>query len=121
MQEQEAWRVLYVEDDEVIGDQVKRFLDSTRGSDDRPISVQLVTSFDDVLEDVGSRRYDLLILDVFAGRPMFDGNRAGSDILAHLKRVRFTPTIFYSALPTAVQNLESPFVKVIGKEGMGFG
>ncbi len=117
MQEQDAWRVLYVEDDDVLRDQVKRFLDSQAGSDQKSFSVELVTSFDDALENVERRRCDLLILDVFAGKPVLGNDRAGADILAHLKRVRFTPTIFYTALPSAVQELESPFVKVIGKEG----
>lgn len=117
MQQQDAWRILYVEDDEVLARQTKHlFEESDRG----PFSVQLVNDFNEAMEEVENRRYDLLILDVYAGRPVLGGNSAGIDVLDHLRQVRFTPTIFYTALPSGVQSFESPFVKVIGKEGTGF-
>jgi CheY-like chemotaxis protein len=117
MQKDDAWRILYVEDDEVLAGQTKRlFEESDRGL----FSVQLVNDFNDALKEVETRRYDLLILDVYAGRPVLGGDSAGIDVLEHLRQVRFTPTIFYTALPSGVLNIESPFVKVIGKEGTGF-
>jgi CheY-like chemotaxis protein len=116
--EQDPWRFLYVEDNAELARQVKELFETGRPCG--PVTVGVVDSFDSARVEVESRRYDLLILDVFAGKPSLDSDRAGVDVLDHLKRVRFVPTIFYTALPAAVGDPISPFVKVVAKEGVGF-
>lgn len=117
MTQDEAWHVLYVEDDAVLGQQVREILEM---GDCGPLTVQLIGSFDEALSVIEERRFDLIILDVFAGRPSLERERAGLGVLEFLKRVRFIPTIFYTALPAAIDGEKSPFVKIVSKEGTGF-
>lgn len=117
MANDEIWHVLYVEDDAVLGQQVREILEM---GDCGPLAVQVIESFDKALSVIEERRFDLLILDVFSGRPSLERERAGLGVLELLRSVRFIPTIFYTALPAAIEGEESPFVKIVSKEGVGF-
>ncbi len=114
--ENEPWKILYVEDDQVLGRQIKEAQELGAFG---PVVVEVIPGFAGAKEEIEGRRYDLLILDIFEGRPSLEKERAGVDILQHLKQVRFTPTIFYTALPAAIGDPISPFIRVVGKEGGG--
>jgi len=112
----DSWRILYVEDDPDLPRQVEEAL--RRGAVGS-IELKTIDDFAAAAKDLENRRYDLLILDLFAGLPAPGRDHAGVRVLEHLKQVRFTPTIFYTALPNEIEGPESPFVKVVGKEGGG--
>lgn len=90
-------RVLLVEDDRVLAQSLKKFLEMNG------IKVELAYSFSDAVDLLERKKYDLYVLDVNLG----DGD--GIDLLEDLRRFKDdTPTIFISAL-TDIKNVTRGF------------
>ncbi len=114
-------RVLIVEDDTTIGQEIVDALQTQHWLDaSTSFEATLVTSFQDGLAILGGSRFDLLILDLkedvkVAATAEQDQAKPGLDILEEIKRTRFVPVVFYTALPDHVADLESAFVRVVEK------
>lgn len=117
MAEVTSWQLLFVDDEEDTCRQVKEYLEgeSVSESGEFPV-VETLTDFDQVLETLETRRFDLVILDLRLGP--HDETReeeAGTKTLQAIQQRRFVPVIFYTALPHLVRNLETPLIRVIEK------
>lgn len=125
------WQVLYVDDDTELCRQVKEYLDGEAVDDsDELLQVQAISDFNNALNELESRRIDLLILDVRVGP--YDQDAAGETkleeeasleegikILDAVRERRFVPVVFYTGLAYKVRPLESPVVRVVEKtEGL---
>lgn len=72
-------------------------------------------NFAGALSVLEEKRYDLLILDVRLGEGRGADREAGIHTLTRVRERRFLPVIFYTAIPGAVSDLESPLVRVVEK------
>ena len=115
------WRVLIVEDDKAIGDTLVDALQAEgwMGADDE-FKAQLVTSFEQALDELERSRFDLLVLDLKEGTGTKIGGaeeeaKPGLRVLDRLRATRFVPVVFYTALPDQVLDLQSAFVRVVEK------
>jgi hypothetical protein len=61
------------------------------------------------------RRFDVVILDIFRGRGGPTPPSPGFDIIHRIKRTTFIPIVVYTALPDRVEQIRSPFIRVLGK------
>jgi CheY-like chemotaxis protein len=112
------WRVLVVEDNKTILGQLTRRL-----SKHRPLGLALeiegVQRFSAAIPRLETCRFDLVILDVADGDAAsrsFDAE-AGIRALDGIKRRRFVPVIFYTALPQNVRDLSNPpLISVVEKK-----
>ncbi len=126
MPDKRKWRVLIVEDDPAIGPEIVEGLQSPDWLDaDTSFEAQLVSTFVAGMAALGTARFDLIVLDLKddaqAGAVDLEEDKAkpGLDILQQIRKTRFVPVVFYTALPQQVSDLKSVFVRVIEKtEGM---
>ncbi len=114
------WRVLIVEDDVEIGNTLVEAIESPDWlNQDNQFVAQLVTSFEGALVELDRSRFDLLVLDLKEGtHAIGDGEeeaKPGLRVLERLRAIRFVPVVFYTGLPEFVDNLKSPFVRVVEK------
>jgi len=110
------WRILAVDDDPGVLAPMAEYLEGEEvdafGSKPK---VETTASFPGALEMLETNRYDLLILDVRLG-PSDEGDpEAGIRTLKSVRERRFLPVIFNTAIPNAVEDLESPLVRVVEK------
>ena len=115
------WNVLFVDDEEDTCKQVREYLEDEKSSGGEELRVTTETDFDRSIEIMEMGRFDLVILDVRVGpQEVEDGDDVGIYILEEIKRTRFIPVVFYTALPHCVRHLQEPLVHVIEKtEGLG--
>ena len=108
-------RILLVDDDVTICEQVKSLLNNENIAGNT-IYFEYLTNFDDAVKALGSNEYDLIILDLFRGRPS-EGNsdRPGEMILEEIKKSCFIPVIFFTGLVKPVEHLHSDIVRVLRK------
>lgn len=124
------WSILVVDDDLVIAAQTADILKSKPVSEsDDTAEVETETSFDRALTRLRDRHYDLLVLDVRdqsrAGEDATDPDGTGTDatpadvgldVFEEVRRRRFVPIIFYTAVPSLVMDRHNPpFVAVVSK------
>lgn len=114
------WKVLAVDDDPVILENIERVLSTRMG--DNSFVFTTANSFDDGIKLIKENRFDLLFLDVHEdhGDPNPDDDpeaedQRGEKLLSILKEERFVPVIFYTGFPSKVKHLISPVVKVVDK------
>jgi len=116
------WNVLAVDDDPANLDRLERIFERGIGFDGDTFKFTKITSFDDGLELIRTARFDFIFLDVHenAGDP--DPNaepnaedQKGEELLEALKKIRFSPVIFYTGYPKKVEHLSSPVVRVLEK------
>ncbi len=128
------WRLLLVEDNEPLA------ITTSQSLERRPVStsgeyatVEHVSNFDEALRQIEQRRYDLVILDIrdqgAASEPLAEGNAdescddatsadRGLQLYNEIRRRRFLPILFYSAVAHLAQHLDAPpFVTVVSKLG----
>jgi len=108
-----TWRALFVDDDAEVCTQVKEYLEgeTITGPNER-LQVEALTSFTDALEALGTRRFDLLILDV---RLQALEEDVGVTTLEAVRQRCFLPVVFYTGLPHVVHDLETPLIRVVEK------
>jgi CheY-like chemotaxis protein len=115
------WQLLIVDDEEVICQQVKEFLEgeTITDSDDRT-QVETLTDFAKALDVLEAHRFDLLILDIRLGA--YDETpeeEIGIETLKAIQRRRFIPVIFYTGLPKLIQEHKTALIQVVEKtEGL---
>lgn len=116
------WRVLIIEDDKNICSQVEA--DATLGRllpDVGKMQTEVCQTFDSALPLLDSTRFDFLILDLGKDQDaVFSEDASGGlTIFEEIKKRRFVPVVFYTALAHHVRDLETAFVRVVEKtEGL---
>jgi len=131
-----SWRILIVDDDAQAAQQTAELLRSAAiWEEGDTVEIEPESSFTKALELLELFDYDLLILDVrdqasaetitYETSDHSDATDEGSDVTdsdlgikvyEEVRRRRFLPIVFFTALPNLVQDLETPpFVSVVSK------
>jgi len=111
--DQPPWNIVFVDDNADLRNQVKDLLES-EDFDFGEIKVTATESFEEAATLLQERRVDLVILDVFEGE-VSNRHSSGISVLEKWKQTGFSPVILYTALPEAVGEYESAFVRLISK------
>jgi CheY-like chemotaxis protein len=108
-------KILLIDDDEELCRQIRDLLDGeTIG--DHTIGLKYLTSFEEGLEAISKDEFDLIILDVFKGKPEEKNtDRPGETILEQVKKSCFVPVIFFTGLVKPVEHLKSDIVRIVRK------
>ncbi|HPS20408.1 MAG TPA: response regulator [Candidatus Omnitrophota bacterium] len=114
------WHILSVDDEPDVGRQIKDLLDGRIKKNGDELIVDVVQDFDVAMRNLDTMLYDLLILDVFKGKPSVGNtDRPGEGILQEIKKRCFIPVVFYTALPQKVSQYESSLVRIVHKTSGG--
>lgn len=117
-----SWRFLIVEDKDVF---VRQIMEAVPGFVDPPDTAEadVCTTFDEAADRLESEKFDLLILDLKDDSDTTiaaDNNPAGLATFDKLKKTRFVPVVFYTALAHKIRAEQTTFVRVVEKtEGIG--
>jgi CheY-like chemotaxis protein len=111
------WRFLIVEDKE---DKIRQLQEIAPACVDAPdeVEVDVCPTFKKAAGRLRTERFDLLILDLKDDSDTSiaaDTNPAGLAVFEELKRTRFVPVVFYTALAHKVRSEETSFVRVVEK------
>lgn len=111
------WRFLIVEDKE---DKVRQLLEIAPACVDAPdeVEVEVCATFKKASVRLRTERFDLLILDLKDDSDTTlegDSSPAGLAVFEELKKTRFVPVVFYTALAHKVRSEETSFVRVVEK------
>jgi CheY-like chemotaxis protein len=109
-----AWRVLLVEDDEQMRDDIIEYL-SELEIGERTLIVSAY-DFDGAISEVADRRADVIILDVFKGEALIGAQAAGLEVLKAIQQHGFISVILYTAHPEKVEEEQTTFVRLVGKD-----
>ncbi len=107
-------RVLHIDDDKQVLQDVKQILNGMQIGDDT-IIIKEGCDFNEGIEKLKSDIFDLIFLDLCLGDANDGSDKVGEEIFEKIKELAFVPIIFFTALPGYVQNLESDIVRVAGK------
>lgn len=112
-----TWRFLIVEDQE---DTARQLREIAPGCVDEPdqVEVEVCRTFADATKRLRIERFDLLILDLKDDSDAAadaDANPAGLAVFSELKKTRFIPVVFYTALAHRVRSEQTSFVRVVEK------
>lgn len=115
------WRVLCVDDDPDLADQVAEYFTAWDNSPHGEFECVKENSFSKAISRLRNERFDLVTLDVHGDK---DGNEEGDDqrgerVLESLRGTRFVPVIFVTGYAAKVSHLESVVIKVVTKGGVG--
>ncbi|MFI5417824.1 MAG: hypothetical protein ACHQ2Y_02850 [Candidatus Lutacidiplasmatales archaeon] len=114
------WRVVFVEDDPSLRATTKTRIEAMDPVEGRSFVCQTFERFDDAIAAVPLERPDVLVLDVFEGRPAPGSERPGLEVLAQVKATAFLPVVIYTAASQLLEEERAPFVRVVGKGATGF-
>lgn len=111
------WRILVVEDNESIANQL---LEAIPNFVDLPDTAEadLCKTFKEATARLRLDRYDLLILDLKDDGNAFhyaESDPAGLKVFEELKKTRFVPVVFYTAHAEWVRGVQTSFVRVVEK------
>jgi CheY-like chemotaxis protein len=111
------WRFLIVEDNE---DSVRQLQEIAPACVDAPdeVEVDVCPTFSEAAMRLKTERFDLLILDLKDDSDSTledDSSPAGLVIFEELKKTRFVPVVFYTALAHKVRSEQTSFVRVVEK------
>lgn len=111
------WRVLVVDDEPDVGDTVSELLASYESaSDSSPIITRYEQSFDKAVALLVSESFDILVLDIRNESEHPPSNEAGIQVFDEIRKHRFIPIIFYTALPDVSAGISNPpFVQTVSK------
>ncbi|MBI4028542.1 MAG: hypothetical protein HY360_26380 [Verrucomicrobia bacterium] len=114
------WRFLIVEDKPDIARQLEEAC--PRFVAPEPAEAEVCSNFKEAVPLLDSRRYDVLIIDLKddSSNLSEEENLPGLKIYEEVKKRRFVPVVFYTALPKHVLPEQTAFVRVVEK-GPGFG
>ena len=110
-------RTLFVEDNELLSNNLKKFFDGENFSG-HVLRTQNVIKFEEGISLIEQSDYDLVVLDLYKDGASVD-EIAGLKILEVIRKIAFIPVIFYTGHAHKIQNLISEIVGVINK-GEGF-
>lgn len=111
------WRLLIVEDKEDPARQLREIAPSCVDEPDE-VEVEVCPTFRTAISLLRKERFDLLILDLKDDEDNSgeaDSNPAGLAVFEELKRTRFIPVVFYTALAHKVRSQQTSFVRVVEK------
>lgn len=110
-------RVLAIDDNPAHTEQIKDLLDGKVISE-CTLSVDIENNFSNGLSTLQGKEYDIVILDVYEGDPSEENrNLHGQEVLGQIKQAVPIAVILYTALPAHVEDLASPIVRVVSKNG----
>ena len=112
------WQLLFADDEIEICCQVKEYLEDSKviNGKGKRLEVKTLCNFESVARELETRHIDLLILDVrLQSQTQTPEKEVGEKILEEVRQKRFLPVIFYTALPSLVQEQISPLVHVVEK------
>jgi len=101
--------------DDQQGDQVKELLESSSEFGDDSVKVTVISSFDQAIEELDTRNFDFIILDLKddSQRLPDEESLRGKTVFNRIRETRFAPVIFYTGYPNRVDVEETDFLKVI--------
>lgn len=111
------WRFLIVEDKEDTIRQLREIAPSCVIAPDE-VEVVVCPTFQKAAGFLRKERFDLLILDLKDESDTSleaDSSPAGLEVFEELKKARFIPVVFYTALAHKVRSKETSFVRVVEK------
>ena len=111
------WRFLIVEDKEDKVRQLQEIAPACVVAPDE-VEVEVCSTFNKATARLRTERFDLLILDLKDDSDTTlegDSNPAGLAIFEELKKTRFVPVVFYTALAHKVRSEQTSFVRVVEK------
>ena len=118
----EPWRILVVDDEEQVAPLVaESILPAARNEAGEDPVVRVEPKFSDAMTRMTTERFDLLILDVRDQAKTALGQQGaesdpGIGVFEEIRRHRFIPIIFYTAVPDEVESFGNPpFVQVVAK------
>lgn len=116
------WTFLVVEDNDDIANQVIEAIPDFVDKPDSALGTRC-NSFKEALGRLVNERFDVLILDLKddSAKAIDEHDvSAGLEIFENLKKLRFSPVIFYTAHAHKVRDYATSFVRVVEKtEGLG--
>jgi len=116
------WRILIVEDNDDICSQIEA--DAVSGKllpEVGSMETEACSTFNEAVKYLEITRFDFLILDLKddPNAKTEDDDSAGLGIFEEIKKRKFVPVIFYSAIAHKVERLETAFVRIVEKtEGL---
>ncbi|MGA9131246.1 MAG: hypothetical protein WB384_04515, partial [Candidatus Sulfotelmatobacter sp.] len=111
------WRFLIVEDEESIVRQLEEIAPSCVEPPDG-VEVFVCSRFAEGMARLRTERFDLLILDLKDDSDTTidaDSSPAGLALFEELKKTRFVPVVFYTALAHKVRSEQTSFFRVVEK------
>ena len=108
---------MIVDDEPEIGAILSELLKSyVSASDPRPITTRFEESFDNAVELLASETFDILVLDIRGKSGHTPSDEAGIVVFDEIRKRRFIPIIFYTALPdVSIGISNTPFVQTVSK------
>lgn len=110
--------LLYIEDDENNRNDLVRVLQDEI-LDNYQIKINAIDTFDNAIDEIESKHYHIIILDIYKGNPYNGGEQAGLEILKQIQGKCFVHVIFYSGNIKNVEDLKSQVVGVVRKGDEG--
>ena len=108
-----------IDDDQKNTESIKKILHGEKVGEHK-ILLETVNDFQSGKKKLKSHDYDLLILDIFKGKPSSSNpHRDGIKILRDIKKTTFIPVIFFSGLTKDVENLKTDIIRVVTKTAGG--
>lgn len=119
--------MLLVEDDDVVAATTTAEVERGRPSVGGGISVTRASTFEQALDELAALSFDLVVLDIRDdSKASYEPNKEAGDealpsdvglrLFADIRRVRFVPIVFYSAVAHLAEELHAaPFVQVVSK------
>lgn len=118
----DLWKVLVVDDDEIVANTTADFLSRIDSEGDEEIHAIAERSFEGSLARLKEDNIDILVLDVrdqgMESKGSLESKNVdlGVDIFQEIRSQKFLPIIFYTALPRIVMSLSNPpFVQIVSK------
>jgi CheY-like chemotaxis protein len=113
-------RVLIIEDKPDMAADAKREIEDAFGAGDEvQVDVTVVNDFDEGRRLVRQGGCDLVVLDVRRDAPIatLEDDTAGRTVFHEIKRDRFVPVVFWTALPAQVQSEAMPPLVAVLEKG----
>jgi len=108
-----TWRVLVVDDEPKICDQIVGFFGKQTLPNGENFDFEVLNRFDEATKLLERSKFDLVILDIRANG---EDEEAGVKLLEEIKTLCFIPVVFYSGLAHTVMDKESGVIKAVRKD-----
>lgn len=108
-----TWRILVVDDEPKICEQIVGFFGKQSLPNGDRFEFEVLNQFGEATELLERRKFDLVILDI---RENGEDEEAGVKVLEEIKARCFIPVVFYSGLAHTVKDKESGVVKAVRKD-----
>lgn len=108
-------RILLIDDDPDICSEIEALLQG-EAIGTHIIDLKSLSKFEDASELLMRVEFDLVILDLFRGKPdEKNTDRPGEEVLEQIKSICFIPVIFFTGLIRPIEHLKSDIVRVVRK------